>query len=68
MQRWIVVAIGIGTAVLAAAYQHWVVLAGAVVLTLFVLFRNPKFEPSARAPRRGFSDSGDSGDNGDGGD
>lgn len=69
MQRWIIVAIGIATTVLAAVYQHWVVLAGAAVLTLVVLFRNPKVEPPAGPLRRGFSDSGEAGDNGgDGGD
>lgn len=67
MHRWIVVAIGVATAILASVYQHWIVVAAAVGLTLFVLVRKPKFEPSARSSRRNVPGGGDA-DGGDGGD
>lgn len=66
MHRWIVTGIGIATVILASVYQHWIVAAAAAIVTLFVLFRNPQFEPSARSSQRGRPGGGDA-DGGDGG-
>lgn len=52
MQRWIIIAVGIATAIIAFIYGHWVVLALTVALTLYVLFAKPRVERSARKPGR----------------